>query len=122
MKSIAYPKMFTSSSTELKADKAATMQNLKLLLLSERGDFKDDPDFGVRLKRFIFDQNDYILQDMIIDEIYKKIAIFIPQLTVRRTDITLVVERATLYVNIRAINNLDFTTDMYSLALLNEEE
>ena len=121
MKSIAFPRMFTSSSTQLVSDREASAQNLRLLLCSERGDFADDPEFGVRLKRFIFEQNDYVLQDVLIDEIYTKIAIFMPQLRVSREDIRFVRQRATLYVNIQALNRLDFTTDMYSIALLTED-
>lgn len=122
MNSIKFPNMFTSSRTKVVADHDATTQNLLLLLKSERGDFADDPEFGIRLKRFTYDQNDYILKDMIIDEIYTKIAVFMPQLTVDRKDITITQDRASLYVNIRAINNLDFTTDLYNLALLQGEE
>ena len=30
-----------------------------------------DPDFGIRLKRYTFNQNNYILRDVLIDEIYE---------------------------------------------------
>lgn len=100
----------------------ATLQNLCLLLKSEQGEFRFDPFFGIRLKRYLFNQNDYILRDIIIDEIYTKIVTFIPQITVKREDIKLVSDRARLSVGIRCMNNADFTTNMYNIVLFDTEE
>ena len=57
--------MFTSSRTLLLEDHAATLSNLKLLLASDRGGLFGDPYYGTILKRFIFDQNDLIVKDLI---------------------------------------------------------
>lgn len=126
MNSIGYPKMFESSSTKVVKGLDATKQNLKLLLSSERGDLFGDPDFGIRLKRYLYDQNNYILKDILIDELYNQIAVFMPQLLVDRKDIKIVQdehnEKAVLYANIKAMNRLDFTTDMYNLVLFEEKE
>jgi len=100
----------------------ATKQNLKLLLLSEQGDLFGDPEFGIRLKRYIYNQNDYILRDLIIDELYEKLAIFMPQLLVNRKEITIEQDKRKLYAHFKATNRLDFTTDMYNLNLLEEKE
>ena len=87
MKSIAFPKMFNSNSTNTVKDMEATRQNTLLLLRSEKGELFGDPYFGLRLKRYIFEQNNYILRDVIIDEIYTQLALFMPQLIVERKDI-----------------------------------
>lgn len=122
MKSISFPKMFNSNSVKILSDKEATSQNLKNLLMSEVNELSGDPDYGVALRRYFFDQNNYVLRDILIDEIYTKISTFMPQLTIRRKDITITIERATMYVTIKAINNLDFETNMYNIVLLQESE
>lgn len=122
MKSISFPSMFNSNSTKIKKDLDATKQNTLLLLHSEKGELFGDPYFGIRLKRYLFDQNNYILKDVIIDEIYTQLALFLPQVKVNRKDIKITQDRGTLYCNFKAINQLDFTTDMYSLVLYEDKE
>lgn len=122
MKSISFPKMFNSTSTKILSDKDATTQNLKNLLLSESNELSGDPDFGVALRRYFFEQNNYVLRDILIDEIYTKVSTFMPQLTINRSDISITIERATMYVTIKAINNLDFENNMYNIVLLQESE
>ena len=100
----------------------ATKQNLKLLLLSEEGDLLGDPEFGMRLKRYMYNQNDYVLRDLIIDELFEKISIFMPQLLVNRKEISIEQDRRKLYAHFKATNRLDYTTDMYDLNLLEEKE
>ncbi len=114
--------MFTSSSTLVIKDKKASLQNLKLLICSEKGEMLDDPSFGVSIRKYIFDQNGYILYDILVDEIYSQIKIFAPQLTVNRKDIELIQRKETIYAKIKGINKLDFTTDMLELAIFTDDE
>ena len=100
MKSIAFPKMFNTNSTNITKDLNATKQNTLLLLRSEKGDLFGDPYFGIRLKRYLFDQNNYILKDVIIDEIYTQLALFMPQLIVNRRDIKIEQSMSKLYCNL----------------------
>jgi phage baseplate assembly protein W len=122
MKSIAFPKMINKHSTQTVADSTATLQNIHLILGSEKGEFKFDPFFGIRLKRYMFEQNNYILRDILIDEIYEQLVMFIPQITLKRSDIKLTVERATVYLTIKCVNNADFTLNTYNLVLFEEQE
>lgn len=122
MKSIAFPKMFNSNSTRIIEDKEATTTNLKSLLHSEKGEFLGDPFYGIRLKRYLFEQNTGILKDIIIDEIYTQIALFMPQLKLQRKDITIIQDRYTLYARIKCINRVDFTTDMFNIVIFQEGE
>ena len=121
MNSIKFPNMFQSNSTNIVRNLDATKQNTLLLLHSEKGELFDDPYFGIRLKRYIYDQNSYILKDIIIDEIYTQIALFLPQVKVERKDIKIIQEGSKLYCNFKAINQIDFTTDTYSLVLYDED-
>lgn len=121
MKSIKFPDMFNTNATKISIDFDATRQNLKLLLASEKGELFGDPYFGIRLKRYLYEQNNAVLRDILIDEIYTQLALFMPQLMMERKDIKLVTDRARIYCKIKAMNRADFTTDTYNLVLYDEE-
>ena len=82
MESIAFPKMFGVGRTITISDRQATIQNLKLLLKSEKRELFCDPYFGDNLKRMLYDKNNSALKDIIIDDIHVAIATFMPQLRV----------------------------------------
>ena len=122
IKSISFPKMLNHNRVQLVEDYDATLQNIKTVLGSEKGEFKFDPYFGIRLKRYMFEQNNFVLQDLLLDEIYEQLVTFIPQIIVRRNDITFEKERAKLYLNIKCTNRVDFTLNTYNLVLYNNQE
>lgn len=122
MNSISFPKIFNNSSTNVVKDYDATFQDLELLLCSEQGELFGDPYFGVQLRKFIYNQNNYFLKDMLIDEIFTKLIAFAPQLSVTRKDIDIIQKGAKIYIKIKAINKIDFTTNMYELVLLEDTE
>jgi phage baseplate assembly protein W len=124
VKSISFPDMFGNASTNIVSGHAATEQNLRMLLLSERGSFLGDPYFGVRLRYYLFEQNSSVALDMLGDEIYTQIATFMPQLKVSRSDITVTPDtlRGRASVSIRATNMLNYETDMYNIVLLSGNE
>ena len=76
MYSINFPKMFTSAKTLLVENHDAILSNLKLLLASDRTALFGDPYYGTELKKFIYEQNNSILKDLVIDEIYETIILF----------------------------------------------
>lgn len=122
MNSIAFPVMFNNTSTQVVHDYDATLQNLKLLLWSDRKGLFGDPYYGTIIKKLIFEQNNVILKDIVIDAIYTAILQFMPQIKVERKDITIVQSGVSIYVNIRAKNMLDFQVDMYNISLMNYQE
>ena len=122
MNSIRFPKMFEGNSTKVVKDLEASTQNLKLILSSEKGEMLGDPSFGVSLRKYFYEQNSYILEDLIIDEIYTAIKFFAPQIVVERNDIKIVRSRHKLVAKITGINQKDFVTNMYELVLFQEEE
>lgn len=126
MRSIKFPKMFSANSTNVWKSSEylqATKQNTILLLNTTRGELFGDPYFGLMLKRYMFDQNNYILRDAIIDMIYTQIAIFIPQVKIRREDISIVQDRqkGKLYCEFSGISQIDYTYNTYNLVLFNEQ-
>lgn len=121
MKSIKFPDMIKYVTTNVVEDHEATMSNLKLLLLSDRGALFGDPYFGTNLKRLMFDQNNYVLRDVVIDDIYTAILQFMPQILVKRKDITVTADKTRVQINIKAQNMLDYQLDTYNLVLLSED-
>ena len=127
MRSIKFPHMFNTNSTRVWKSSEylnATKQNTKLVLYSERGELIGDPYFGLMLRHFMFDQNNYILRDQIIDMIYTQLAIFIPQVHVERKDITVFQDRekAKLYCEFSGVNQIDYQLNTYQLVLFDSNE
>ena len=127
MRSIKFPKMFNTNSTNVwKSNEYlnATKQNTRLVLLSQRGELFGDPYFGLMFKQYIFEQNNYILRDKIIDMIYTQLALFIPQIKVKRDDIEIIQDKqkGKLYCTFSGINQIDYQLDTYNLLLYSDNE
>jgi hypothetical protein len=125
MRSYKFPKMFSSNSSNIwRADEhgKATKQNVLLLLQSERGELVCDPYFGILLKHYMFNQNSYILKDMLLDTIYTQIAIFLPQVRVTRNAIDIVSDplKGRLYCKFSGTNQIDYTHNTFNLLLFDE--
>jgi len=125
MRSWKFPKMFSTNSSNIWKSTEyheATTQNTILLLHTTRGELFGDPYFGLMVKRYMFDQNNYVLRDAIIDMIYTQLAIFIPQVRVKRKDIEIIQdkEKGKLYCRFSGINQIDYQLNTYNLVLLDE--
>ena len=125
MRSFKFPKMFKSNTSQIwRADEynKATRQNALLLLQSERGEFECDPYFGILLKHYMFNQNSYILKDMLIDTIYTQIAIFLPQVRVSRDSIDIIPDnqKGKLHCKFSGVNQIDYTHNTFNLLLFDE--
>lgn len=125
MRSYKFPNMFKTNSSRIwRADEynKATRQNALLLFQSERGELECDPYFGILLKHYMFNQNSYILKDMLLDTLYTQIAIFLPQIKVTRNSIDLVPDRlkGRLYCKFSGINQIDYTHNTFNLVLFDE--
>lgn len=125
MRSFHFPKMFNSNSSRIWREDEylkATKQNALLLLQSERGELECDPYFGLLLKHYLFNQNSYILKDILIDTIYNQIAIFLPQIRVTRNSIDIITDnlKGRLYCSFSGINQIDYTINNFNLLLFDE--
>ena len=125
MRSIKFPKMFSTNHTNVWAASEhheATKQNAKLVLQTNRGEVFGDPYFGLLLKQYMFDQNSYILRDVLIDMIYKQLALFIPQIKVERKDISIIQDqqKGVLICNFSGTNQIDYTLNSYELVLFRD--
>lgn len=127
MKSIKFPRMFSTNSTRVWQEseyREATAQNIKLVLQSARGELLGDPYFGMLLQQYMFDQNSYVLRDIIADTIYTQLAIFIPQLHLTRQGIEIFQDKrkGQLICQIHGINQIDYQPNTYELILFNDTQ
>lgn len=118
--SIAFPEMFSTARTNIIEDKQATGSNMKLLLASWKKALLGDPYFGTNLKKFLYEQNNILLQDLIIDEIYVSLQIFMPQVYLKRKDIKITHSGTEVYATINCINKLDNMPNAYQINLMTD--
>ena len=62
--------------------KDALVSNLLLLLLTEEGERFYMSDYGINLKKYIFQPNDQITESEVTEELRDRVKQFIPQLTI----------------------------------------
>lgn len=120
MKSFNFPEMFDSTHAVIIEDKEATMSNLKLLLASWKTSLFGDPYFGTNLKRYIYSQNNTVLRDLVIDELYLSILTFMPQIDLRRKDISIIIkpnEPYAIYATVNCINKIDNQPNLFEIKL-----
>lgn len=127
MRSYQWPQMFNTNSSRIwKEDEHldATKQNAILLLHCVRGELFGDPYFGLMLKHYLFNQNNYVLRDQIIDVIYTQLAVFMPQVKVKRENIEIIQdkEKGKLYCNFHGISQIDYQVETFNLVLLENTE
>jgi phage baseplate assembly protein W len=127
MRSIKFPKMFNTNSTNVwKSDEylAATKQNAAVLLQCERNELFGDPYFGSLVTQYMFDQNSYILRDVIADIVYTQLATFIPQLKITRDDVRVIKDttKGRLLVKVTGINQIDYQPNTFNLVLFQDTE
>ena len=123
MRSLAWPKMFRNNEeVKLVADKEATKSNLLLLLNSDRVPLFGDPYFGTSLKPLLFEQNNTILVDLLVEEICAAIAEYMPQISVTRNDIKIYTNKTDLIATVKVTYKADNTTDLYDIRLMNDNQ
>lgn len=127
MRSLKFPKMFNSTVTNVwsSADYTkATAQNAVLLLNTERGEQYGDPYIGCKLKGLTFNQNNYVLDDALKDVIYDQMALFIPQVKFKRSDITIDRDstKGKVYVTVKGVSQIDYTIVTYNLQVFDQSD
>ena len=122
MNAVQFPDMISNNQTQIVYDYNATLQNLSLLVLSAKKTLFGDPYYGTNIKKLIFDRNSAVLRDIVIDDLFTAITMFMPQIRVERKNITVESSGSSLYINIKAQNLLDYSFDNYTINMLNIEE
>jgi hypothetical protein len=119
--------MFRVNSSEVWGEseyEQATLQNMGLIMRSFRDELLGDPYFGTSLNKYLFDQNNYILKDAIIDTIYPQLVAFIPQLTIERKDIEIIQDRkkGQLICKFTGRSQIDYELYTYNTVLIDSSE
>lgn len=72
----------------------------------------------------MFDQNSYILRDVIADIVYTQLATFIPQLKIKRDDVRVIKDatKGRLLVKVSGVNQIDYQTNTLNLVLFENSE
>lgn len=122
MNAIKFPDMLNSNKANIIEGIDATAQNLKYLLLSNKLTLLGDPYFGANLQKLLYESNNVVLRDLVVDEIYTTISTFMPQIRVLRKNINVDSDGNKIIVDIKAQNLLDFSFAEYSIVLTNVEE
>ena len=120
MYSIAFPDIFSTSKLHLVSDINAVKNNLKLVLLSNKTELFGDPDYGCNLKRFLYEPNNSVIYDLIRQEIYDAILIYVPQIRTSRDSIELTSDGTDLYATIKYNYMSNRTPDMFTIKLTEE--
>lgn len=121
MISFGWPEMVNNTTAVMAKDHEATVNNLKLMLLSPRTSLFGDPYYGTELQKTIYNPNHLIIQDLVIDDIYSSIQVFMPQLDLSRRDISITHTGTNMYGKIKATNLIDHTNNLYEIRLTDSE-
>lgn len=118
MTSLSFPKMFGNGYHTLTVDgKKASVQNVRLSLLSPKDSLFGDPEFGSLLKARLFSQNGIIIKDLVIDDVYTTIKAFVPQVMLKRSDIQVDTDGTDVFVKIKCKNDSDYELDTFVINL-----
>ena len=122
MQSFNFPHMLNNTSADIVNDYYATLSNLKVLLASDKYALLGDPYYGTNLKRLLYSQNNVLLRDLVIDDIFNAIVTFMPQIKLSRNDIVITQKGTQLFAKINAVNLSDYTNNLYEINLTANEE
>ena len=89
--------------------KEQVKSNLLNLLLTEQGERVNEPNFGVGLKRLLFEQN--INKENLEEKINFQIGFYIPEITLMSVSVGSINDENKVYLTISYRFNLDGTTD-----------
>tara|TARA_R110002012_G_scaffold5383_2_gene24564 strand:+ start:706 stop:1113 length:408 start_codon:yes stop_codon:yes gene_type:complete len=87
--------------------------NLLNVLLTERGERINQPNFGVGLKHLLFEQG--INEEELNERIEQQIKTYIPEISILETKVQSVEDENLLYISITYMFNLDGTNDSIQL-------
>tara|TARA_Y100000114_G_scaffold47581_1_gene43368 strand:+ start:373 stop:780 length:408 start_codon:yes stop_codon:yes gene_type:complete len=93
--------------------KEQVKSNLVNVLLTERGERINEPNFGVGLKKILFETN--VDTAELNSRISQQIEIFIPEITLLETVVDSLPDENKIFIKINYIFNLDSTVDSIQL-------
>ena len=96
-----------------KTVKEQVKSNLINLLLTEPGERINEPNFGIGIKKILFEQNPNV--EILKEKINNQIEFYLPLISLSNVNINFVDDEHKLYILISYIFNLDSSTDAIQL-------
>jgi phage baseplate assembly protein W len=95
--------------------KEAYTSDLLLLLLTQKGERYYEPDYGTNLIQYIFEQNDGITSNDILNEIKTDVSTYLPSITIKTVNFYTTADDPSINEN-QIVMHIDFvyTEDTYS--------
>ena len=106
---VAFPLNVVNMTQGTLTFKEQVKSNLLNLLLTEQGERVNEPNFGVGLKRLLFEQN--INKENLEEKINFQIGFYIPEITLISVSVGSIDDENKVYLTISYRFNLDGTTD-----------
>ena len=123
MYSIAFPNIFNGSKVNLTKDYDAIKINLKSLLMSNRGGLYGDPHYGLNMKQILWDQAcKPVVVELLKDEIFNAIYSYMPQVSITRDDIDVIVEGNIVQASIEVKADSKIPSNLFNIQILVDEE
>ena len=122
MNAVQFPNMLSNNQTQIVFDYEATLQNLTYLILSSKKTLFGDPYFGTNIKRFIHEQNNIILRDIIIDDIFVATQDFMPQIFLKRENIQITLKGNDVYCTLNCMNKVNNELNLFQINLTEENQ
>ena len=96
-------------------------QNLKMLILTSPGERMMDTDFGVGLKKYLFEQNTQSTYSEIDSNIRQQVQRYLPYIGIDRIDFTVPEDNPDLFPNSLSVSILFTILPLQTNAILNVE-
>ena len=99
-------------------DMALAKEYLKMLLLTPKGSLLGDPLYGTTLVQLLGLPNDFITEQLVIDDIYESVTTYMQEITLLRKNIVVTRDRGKVDITLTYTYNKNGQNDMLSIPLL----
>jgi phage baseplate assembly protein W len=107
--------------TVLVTDSESINESLTLLIKTVKGELFGDPGYGTNIIRFIYEPNDDILKELIIDDLLQSIPLYEKRIKVTSSDINIISDENAVYISIKYTIITSGLSNTLELTMLKEE-
>lgn len=112
----------STGNTQVLTDSKSINNRLGLLLLTSKGELLGDPNYGTNLMRYIYENNNYILHDSIVEEILTAVDTYEPAIYLSADDITITPHDNKVDISIAYYIKNTGELEIFELSLAKEDE
>lgn len=117
---ISHPECFSivTGMTSLSTGTKSIDECLGLLIRTSKGELLGDPAYGTNLMKYIYEPNDLILRDMVIEDLTTAIKNYETRIIVASSDIEVVIDKEYMYITINYLMKNTGTYETFTIYLL----